>query len=603
MTGESVRVSGDRNSSAERPRLLTLRPSIGRRLAFNMTVAGVAFILVCVSAIRGIERLCIGGPLYASLSLSHELIADVLPPPAYLVETMLVLHEGSHADRPEQVASVAARLTQLRNEYVRRIDYWRTALPDEPEIREALLTKSLRPAREMFGLIEREYLPALGAGDIERAQRLVRGPISDEYRMHRDAIDRVVALNVARYEKLRDGAHAQSVRVRYSLMVAMIACLLGVGYLATTFSRKLLRRMGSLRDAMCSYANGDNNARSPVEGHDELTAVCRSYNRMADDISQRTAELSATISEMVRIQQEKNELNRQMVVTARQAGMADIAIAVLHNVGNVLNCVNISAGVLLEKLNGSKGVRVQDVAQLLADNEANLPGFFASDERGKRLPGYLVKLADSLTSERKAMTREVRELIENVTNIKQIIAQQQSLSKLGGLIEIFPLAKVVEDAEKFLRSTTLKREVHVTLALDTVEPILIDRQKVLQIVVNLIKNAIEAVEGINDHPRAVGVSLRDNGSGQQAIVVRDNGCGIPPERLKKMFTHGFTTKKTGHGFGLHSCVNLAREMGGDLTVASDGEGLGASFTLTLPAKVAEPDDIRATARSAQPVPV
>jgi two-component system, NtrC family, sensor kinase len=594
MTGENVPVSGDRNSSVERPRLLTLRPSIGRRLAFNMTVAGVAFILVCVAAYRGIERLCIGGPLHLSLALSHELIADVLPPPAYLVETMLVLHEGSHADSPEQVASVAARLARLRTEYARRIDYWRTALPDEPEIREALLTKSLPAAREIFGLIEREYLPALDAGDIERAHRLVRGPISDEYRTHREAIDRVVALNVARYATLRKDAHAESVRVRYSLVVAMIATLLGVGYLATTFSRDLLRRMGSLRDAMRLYADGDYDARSPVEGQDELTAVCSSYNRMADEISQRTGELSASISEMVRIQQEKNELNRQMVVTARQAGMADIATGVLHNVGNVLNSVNISAGVLLDKVIGSKGVRVQDVAQLLADNEANLPAFFASDERGKRLPGYLVKLADSLTSERKAMTGEVRELIENVTHIKQIIAQQQSLSKLGGLNEIFPLAKVVEDAEKFLHSTTLKREVHLTLALDKVEPILIDRQKVLQIVVNLIKNAIEAVEGINDRPRAVGVSLRDTGSGHQTIVVRDNGCGIPPERLKKMFTHGFTTKKTGHGFGLHSCVNLAREMGGDLTVASDGEGLGASFTLTLPATLGETDDRLAT---------
>ncbi len=74
------------------------------------------------------------------------------------------------------------------------------------------------------------------------------------------------------------------------------------------------------------------------------------------------------------------------------------------------------------------------------------------------------------------------------------------------------------------------------------------------------------------------VSLKEDGEGRQLVVVRDNGCGIPPERLKKMFTHGFTTKKSGHGFALHSCVNLAREMGGDLSVASDGEGLGATKT-------------------------
>jgi C4-dicarboxylate-specific signal transduction histidine kinase len=105
---------------------------------------------------------------------------------------------------------------------------------------------------------------------------------------------------------------------------------------------------------------------------------------------------------------------------------------------------------------------------------------------------------------------------------------------------------------------------------------------VLQILVNLIRNAKYAMDESGKSDKTLTVLIRANGKTSVKIQVRDNGTGVARENLVRIFQHGFTTKKDGHGFGLHSGANAAKEMGGKLTVHSDGPGTGATFTLDLP---------------------
>jgi len=114
-----------------------------------------------------------------------------------------------------------------------------------------------------------------------------------------------------------------------------------------------------------------------------------------------------------------------------------------------------------------------------------------------------------------------------------------------------------------------------------VPPISVEKHKVLQILINVLRNAKYACDDSerNEKKITVRISGRD---GRVSISVADNGIGIPPENLTRIFNHGFTTRKEGHGFGVHSGANAAREMGGSLSAVSEGTGHGATFTLELP---------------------
>jgi C4-dicarboxylate-specific signal transduction histidine kinase len=109
----------------------------------------------------------------------------------------------------------------------------------------------------------------------------------------------------------------------------------------------------------------------------------------------------------------------------------------------------------------------------------------------------------------------------------------------------------------------------------------VERHKVLQILVNIIRNAKFACDesGRSDKRMTVRITQDDR---HVRIAVIDNGVGIPQENLTRIFAHGFTTRKTGHGFGLHSGALAAKELGGELLAQSDGPGKGATFTLEFP---------------------
>jgi signal transduction histidine kinase len=114
-----------------------------------------------------------------------------------------------------------------------------------------------------------------------------------------------------------------------------------------------------------------------------------------------------------------------------------------------------------------------------------------------------------------------------------------------------------------------------------IEPMSIDKHKVLQILVNLVRNAKHSFDGVKEIKKQITLGITKTNDRLQ-IAITDNGIGIPPENLLRIFNHGFTTKKNGHGFGLHSGALTARELGGTLTAFSEGTGRGSKFTLEFP---------------------
>jgi PAS domain S-box-containing protein len=279
---------------------------------------------------------------------------------------------------------------------------------------------------------------------------------------------------------------------------------------------------------------------------------------------------------------ELEKLNQELAKTARLAGMAEMATSVLHNVGNVLNSVNTSASVVMDQARNSKIHGLTKTVALLEEHRADLTAFLTQDNRGEQVLNYLKNLSQHLSTERETVIKELTELHKNIEHIKEIVAMQQSYAKMSGSEEIVSLASLLEDALRINATALGRHQVKVVREFDKVPDVLINRHKVLQIFVNLISNAKYALD-LAEGERVLRLSV--NGVDDRIRVsIADNGMGISAENLARIFSHGFTTRKNGHGFGLHSGMMTAQEMGGSLKVESDGVGRGATFTLELPAR-------------------
>ena len=288
------------------------------------------------------------------------------------------------------------------------------------------------------------------------------------------------------------------------------------------------------------------------------------------------------ITEQKRAAEELVRLNRQLVDASRQAGMAEVATGVLHNVGNVLNSLNVSVTILHTELEQSKMKKLQQAVGLLRDHGSGLAAYLTTDAKGRLLPEFLDKVTVHLAGEQKRWLEELRSLRKNVEHIKEIVAMQQSYARVGGVVEVLPACGLMEDALQINAASLARRGIQVTRDYTEAPPVAVDKHKVIQILTNFIQNAKQAMENATANEKRLTLRVARNGSERVSIVVQDNGVGISKENLTRIFSHGFTTKRDGHGFGLHSGALAAKELGGSLTVHSEGPGRGATFTLEVP---------------------
>ena len=338
--------------------------------------------------------------------------------------------------------------------------------------------------------------------------------------------------------------------------------------------------------------------RARCNGRDELGLLTSAFNhmlsRIEDDDSmlrQANQSLEKEVAERLRAQAELEGMHRRIVDVSRRAGMAEVATGVLHNVGNVLNSVNVSTTLALERLQGSKLSNLPRVAALLKENEAKLGQYLTQDPKGRQLPGYVVSLAEVVTEDQKFVLAELNVLRTHIDHIKDIVAMQQDYSKVSGVVETVRVADLVEDAIRLNTGTLSRHGVQVRKEFAPVPDITVEKPKVLQVLINLIRNAKYALDESQRPDKWITLKIAPAGEGRVQIQVIDNGVGIAPENFTRIFAHGFTTRKDGHGFGLHSGALAAQELGGSLLGRSDGLGKGAVFTLELPLQPATGDTV------------
>jgi C4-dicarboxylate-specific signal transduction histidine kinase len=392
----------------------------------------------------------------------------------------------------------------------------------------------------------------------------------------------------------------------YLTFFAVVGCMLVLVILvavgvAALLSNRLQRFVSEpvmrLTDTARKIADeADFSVRAHEEDGDEFGVLTRAFNRMllriqsqdaelqqaSQELARQVTELQHEIAEREKAERELEELHKELVTTSRQAGMAEVATGVLHNVGNVLNTVNVSANLINDRLRRPVAKGLEKVNSLLAAHSNDLGQFVTADAKGKRVPEFLAKLAAGIEEDQSAQLKEMQNLLQSIEHIKEIVAMQQNYAGVSGMIEDLAIGPLIEDALLMKARSLARHGVSIKRELADVPRVRVDKHKVLQILINLIHNAKYALDSGRCTDRLLTIGVAMNGSGHVKVRVQDNGVGIPAENLTKIFQHGFTTRPNGHGFGLHSGALAAKEMGGALYAASEGPGKGAVFTLELP---------------------
>jgi PAS domain S-box-containing protein len=310
-----------------------------------------------------------------------------------------------------------------------------------------------------------------------------------------------------------------------------------------------------------------------------LTSKWPLWNEAGETIG--TFGISKDITAMKVKEDELQQMHKQLVDASLRAGMAEVATSVLHNVGNVLNSINVSSSLIGDAMKSSKVGNMAKAVAMMRTHENDLGNFLTQDPKGKQLLDYLTGLTSLLVREQEDNLREFNSLANNIIHIKEIVAMQQNYAKALGVTESLQIADLVEDAIRMNSGAIDRHKVKIAREYTPVPPILTEKHKVLQILVNLIRNAKYACDDSGKTDKQITFRITGDASRVKISVV-DNGIGIPEENLTRIFNHGFTTRKEGHGFGLHSGANTAKELGGALSVFSEGVGHGAIFTLELP---------------------
>jgi signal transduction histidine kinase len=341
------------------------------------------------------------------------------------------------------------------------------------------------------------------------------------------------------------------------LVIGLVICAL----LATALVRPLERLTTTARD----IARGAKPPRiTGIAGGREVVEMTNALGTMLDRL---------------------NEANRQLVEASRHAGMAEVATGVLHNVGNILTSVNVGIEMLNEHAAAIPADRVRRAGELLAGLRAGPDATVIDPAKLDAGVRYIRAIADQLTTDRSHLLAEIVSLRGHVDHVNRVVTMQNAFARIGGVTEQVELALLVGQGIALACPDAGRQALVIHCEVEPERIVLIDRHRVLQILVNLLANARDA---ITEHRRAAG-----GGSGEITVrmtlepgwlelAVIDDGGGISPEALPRIFNAGFTTKAKGHGYGLHSSALAAEQLGGTLRCASAGIGAGASFCLRIP---------------------
>ncbi len=493
----------------------------------------------------------------------------------------------------------------------------------EPTATPAHLAKNFRlPQANALPMAKDEELYSGGAVPSLTSVATVKLPTVDQqtYAAATVALEVMQGWRVAYFTPLQEFSQPADTLARNTQWAAFFTGL-AVIILSWLLARSLTRPLARLTHTAERIAAGDLDARVNMSTSGEVGILAESFDSMATHLMSRNLELQriqnqledrvhsrtralddanrqlrAEIDERERIEAEREALNRRLLKTAHRAGMSEMATNVLHNVGNVLTSINTASSLLEERVRESAVRMLKRTAELLTEQGDEVHTFLATDQRGRQVPKFLIRLADKLEREHELTLSSIKGILRDIDHIRAIITvQQNGAIQRNQRIAPESLTSIVDDAIRINQAGLRKARVTIERQYQDLRSIAIDRHKLMQILVNIVANAKDAMKR-SGGDRRLTVTIADSDVDSVRISVTDTGVGIAHDKLDAIFEWGYTGRADGHGFGLHSSLLAAQELGGSLSAQSEGAGCGATFVLTLP-KQPPPGAARAQSQS------
>ncbi|MGD2095513.1 MAG: HAMP domain-containing protein, partial [Phycisphaerales bacterium] len=248
-----------------------------------------------------------------------------------------------------------------------------------------------------------------------------------------------------------------------------------IGQLATSFTKMT----GDLKSTTTSINNLNKEIAERKKAEDRLKQVLQDYEWKNWELDAAIKRKKEEIAERKRAEAELQETHEKLVETAHKAGMAEVATDVLHNVGNVLNSINVSTALIIEKVSGSKLANIKKIADIINDHTEDLGTFLAEDPQGKHIPVYLSEVGKLLSDEQADILSTLKTLGENVEHVKHIIGMQQSYARVAGVEVSTSLTELVEDAIQINTSGMERRGIRIIREFEDITNVEIDKQRVL----------------------------------------------------------------------------------------------------------------------------
>ncbi len=392
-----------------------------------------------------------------------------------------------------------------------------------------------------------------------KAQEHFQTEIGGRFASFFSQIDSWLVVQKGELARTEAGFIAINQRHNQTSLIALVAIMGIVLFFSGIFVYLLGPRLQELLRGTERISRGDFSRPVVASGNDEFTRLSRAMNQMM-------ADLAAS--------------RKKLLEQSYYSGMADMVSGTLHNLRNAL------APIVIELEDQKKVVNELKVEQMtLACAELKKNDLDAG--RQADLVEFLVLSLDRLAgnirhiSEAMGLTRNKVEVVEKVLN------QHSHLASMERPMETIALAEVVQDCLGLVRQEYLaKIPVVVDKSVALIGPIISQRIVLVQVLANLVNNGLESMlrSGGTEGSIVIEASEFDHGDGRQVHVqVTDNGEGIAPEMLERIFERGISGKEGGSGLGLHWCANATASLAGRLYAESLGPGLGATLHLVIKA--------------------